>query len=182
MVEHIYDVTGMTCAACSARVKRTMDRLDGVSHCEVNLLTGKMTLGYDEKALDFTGIQAAIEKAGYGVREPELADERSVAAEEEKEQKPRSGGLSWRRCAPRQFFYLNISHMIPAITPPVPAIFHTYPIINALLQLVLASIVLWCGRGFFIRGYRSLFEKARTWTRSSPSARRLPCWRAFTRP
>ena len=160
MVEHIYDVTGMTCAACSARVKRTMDKLGGVSHCEVNLLTGKMTLGYDEKALDFMGIQAAIEKAGYGVREPELADERSVAAEEEKEQKAAFRRLVVAAVCAAPVFYLNISHMIPAITPPVPAIFHTYPIINALLQLVLASIVLWCGRGFFIRGYRSLFSKS----------------------
>ena len=143
----------------SAR-QRTMDKLDAVSHCGVNLLTGKMTLGYDEETLDFSDISAAVEKAGYGVRESELVDERSVAAEEEKEQKAAFRRLSVAAVCAAPVFYLNISHMIPAITPPVPAIFHIYPIINALIQLVLASIVPWCGRGFFIRGYRSLFSKS----------------------
>lgn len=140
------------------RVKRTMDKLDGVAHCEVNLLTGKMTLGYDEKQLDFDGIQSAIEKAGYGVREPEQEDEHAVAEEEEKERKDSFRRLMVAVVCAVPVFYLNINHMIPAITPPVPAIFNTYPIINALIQLVLACIVLWCGRGFFIRGYRSLFS------------------------
>lgn len=85
--------------------KRTMDKLDGVAHCEVNLLTGKMTLGYDEKQLDFDGIQSAIEKAGYGVREPEQEDEHAVAEEEEKE----TANDSFRRlmvavCAPSRYF------------------------------------------------------------------------------
>ena len=117
MVEHIYDVTGMTCAACSARVKRTMDKLDGVAHCEVNLLTGKMTLGYDEKQLDFDGIQSAIEKAGYGVREPEQEDEHAVAEEEEKERKDSFRRLMVAVVCAVPVFYLNINHMIPAITP-----------------------------------------------------------------
>lgn len=117
MVEHIYDVTGMTCAACSARVKRTMDKLDGVAHCEVNLLTGKMTLGYDEKQLDFDGIQSAIEKAGYGVREPEQEDEHAVAEEEEKERKDSFRRLMVAVVCAVPVFYLNINHMIPAIIP-----------------------------------------------------------------
>ena len=159
MVERVYDVTGMSCAACSARVKRTMDKLESVSHCEVNLLTGKMTLDYDETALDFPQIQAAIEKAGYGVREPEPGTVQPEK-EEEQERTASSRRLLVAAICAAPVFYLNISHMIPAITPPVPAIFHIYPILNALIQLVLAFVVLWCGRGLFVRGYRSLFAKS----------------------
>ena len=159
MVERVYDVTGMSCAACSARVKRTMDKLESVSHCEVNLLTGKMTLDYDETALDFPQIQAAIEKAGYGVREPE-PENVQPEKEEEQERTASSRRLLVAAICAAPVFYLNISHMIPAITPPVPAIFHIYPVLNALIQLVLAFVVLWCGRGLFVRGYRSLFAKS----------------------
>lgn len=158
MLERIYDVTGMSCAACSARVKRTMDRLEGVSYCEVNLLTEKMTLRYDENTLNFAAIQSAIEKAGYGVREPEREDRRSAAEAEEKERKTSFRRLVVAAVCAFPVFLLNISHMLPMITLPLPALLQTYPILNALIQLVLASVVLWCGRSFFIRGYRSLFS------------------------
>jgi len=160
MVERIYLVSGMTCAACSARVQRVMSRTAGVSRCEVNLLTGKMTLGYDETALDFDGIRAVIEKAGYGVAEPEQVDPRRAEAEEEAEQRAARRRLWISVASAAPVFYLNLGHMIPWITPPVPGFFHTYPIINALIQLILASVVLWCGRGFFIRGYKALASKS----------------------
>lgn len=137
------------------------------------------TLGYDEKQLDFDGIQSAIEKAGYGVREPEQEDEHAVAEEEEKERKDSFRRLMVAEVCAVPVFYLNINHMIPAITPPVPAIFNTYPIINALIQLVLACIVLWCGRGFFIRGYRSLFSGSPNMDTLVAIALRPRCWRVF---
>ena len=125
MVERIYDVTGMSCAACSARVKRTMDRLEGVSTCEVNLLTGKMTLRYDENTLDFAAIQSAIEKAGYGVREPERADRRAAAEAEEKERKASFHRLVVAAVCAFAVLLLKISQMLPMIPLPLPALLQT---------------------------------------------------------
>ena len=65
MKKQTYNVTGMTCAACSARVEKAVSRLDGVSACNVNLLTNSMVV---EGEADLDTIKAAVEKAGYGIK------------------------------------------------------------------------------------------------------------------
>ena len=62
-------VTGMSCAACSAAVKRAVSRLDGVESCDVNIATEKMDVVFDETRLSFDAIRKAVEDAGYGVIE-----------------------------------------------------------------------------------------------------------------
>ena len=69
MVETIYSVTGMTCAACAARVEKTVAKLDGVETATVNLATEKLNLRYDEEKLDFAALQQAVSQAGYGLTE-----------------------------------------------------------------------------------------------------------------
>lgn len=61
-----YDVTGMSCAACSARVEKSVAALPGVRQVSVNLLKNSMTVDYDEQALTGGQIVAAVVKAGYG--------------------------------------------------------------------------------------------------------------------
>ena len=61
-----YDVTGMTCAACSARVEKSVSALCGVNACSVNLLKNTMSVDYDENALSSDDIVDAVTKAGYG--------------------------------------------------------------------------------------------------------------------
>lgn len=61
-----YQVTGMSCAACSSRVEKEISRLEGMEKCQVNLLTNSMNVEYDEKKLNTTDIIKAVEKAGYG--------------------------------------------------------------------------------------------------------------------
>ena len=91
MKTEIYDISGMHCAACSGAVQRVVSRLSGVSECEVNLMTEKMTVKYDEKAVSFEDFKWVIEKAGFGISE----------AKEEKETAPavrrHFRGLSYRR-------------------------------------------------------------------------------------
>ena len=65
-MEETYDVTGMSCAACSARVQKCVSALPGVEVCSVNLLKNSMVVTYDDKALSAGQIVAAVEKAGYG--------------------------------------------------------------------------------------------------------------------
>lgn len=66
MKKEVYDITGMTCSACSARVEKTAHKLPGVTNVSVNLLTNNMRIEYDEAQLSPADITAAIEKAGYG--------------------------------------------------------------------------------------------------------------------
>lgn len=69
MAEKTYKVTGMSCAACAAAVKKAVYGLDGVTSCDVNVATDKMTVNFDEKSLDFDSIKSAVEGAGYGLEE-----------------------------------------------------------------------------------------------------------------
>ena len=71
MKESTYNVTGMTCSACSAAVSRAVNKLDGVNTADVNLATETLHVSYDESKLDFNAIQAAVERAGYGLVEPQ---------------------------------------------------------------------------------------------------------------
>ena len=61
-----FDITGMTCSACSARVEKSVAKLPGIQEVSVNLLKNSMVASYDETALDTGQIIQAVEKAGYG--------------------------------------------------------------------------------------------------------------------
>ena len=67
MQEQTYLVTGMSCSACAAHVKRAVEKLDGVAGSEVNSATDTMTVTYDETAVNFEALQHAVENAGYGL-------------------------------------------------------------------------------------------------------------------
>ena len=69
MIEKNYQVTGMTCASCSAAVQRVLNKTEGVSSAEVNLTTETLRVQYDETKLDFERLQSIVEGAGYGFRE-----------------------------------------------------------------------------------------------------------------
>ena len=66
MKKEKYDITGMSCAACSARVEKTVGGLSGIDNVAVNLLTNSMQVSYDENVLSQQDIMQAVEGAGYG--------------------------------------------------------------------------------------------------------------------
>ena len=66
-----FNVTGMTCAACQANVTRRVQKLEGVKDVDVNLLSGRMTVEYDESALTAPAICAAVQEIGYGASDAE---------------------------------------------------------------------------------------------------------------
>ena len=66
MTKKSFDITGMTCAACSARVEKSVSETAGVDKAAVNLLTNSMEVVYDESSITPEGIISAVEKAGYG--------------------------------------------------------------------------------------------------------------------
>ena len=78
-----FNVTGMTCSACSAHVEKAVSRLDGVQKAEVSLMTNSMTVQYDEDVLSPGGIIDAVIHAGYGASLPETAAVKAAAARPE---------------------------------------------------------------------------------------------------
>src|SRR6266508_1176279 len=67
--EVTFPVTGMTCASCVRRIEKALNKVDGVEQASVNLATEKATVRYDSAVTSTAQMQAAVEKAGYGVRE-----------------------------------------------------------------------------------------------------------------
>lgn len=67
MKKEVINITGMTCSACSSRIEKTVSELNGVQKADVNLLTNKMMLEYNEKSISLEKVIEAIEKIGYGV-------------------------------------------------------------------------------------------------------------------
>ena len=76
MSEKSYDITGMTCSACAAHIKKTVDKIDGVEKSDVNIATEKMTVQYDETAVSFDDLKSAVEGAGYGIKEPKRPEKK----------------------------------------------------------------------------------------------------------
>src|SRR5690348_13181103 len=67
--EVTFGVTGMTCASCVRRIEKTLGKVPGVAQATVNLATEKATVTFDPNAATLDGMKAAVEKAGYGVRQ-----------------------------------------------------------------------------------------------------------------
>ena len=165
MREERYDISGMHCAACSASVEKVTRRLPGVERSDVNLTTGVMTICYDESQVTPEQIVAKVEKAGFGATlqsdEPAaVPQEAADTAEQELRQKKRE--LITAAVFSVALLYVSMGQMLPFGLPalPLPDIvsMHTHPVNFALLQLLLAIPVLYCGRHFFTGGFKALFH------------------------
>ena len=165
MREEKYDISGMHCAACSASVERVTRKLPGVERSEVNLTTGIMTICYDEAQVGPEQIVAKVEKAGFGAtlhaekKEEVVSDAKGTeeaALQRKKIELIVAGVFSL------VLLYVSMGQMLPFGLPslPLPDIFsmHTHPVNFAILQLLLTIPVLYCGRNFFIGGFKALFH------------------------
>lgn len=116
-----FDVTGMTCSACSARIEKSVSKLPGIKEVSVNLLKNSMVASYDESILDTSGIIQAVEKAGYGAIPKTLAQsgskpavaagkpEISTAQKDHKQMKQR---LLLSAVFTIPLFYISMGHMM----------------------------------------------------------------------
>ena len=156
-------VTGMSCAACSARVEKAVSKVEGVTSCSVSLLTNSM--GVEGTAADQAIIQA-VEAAGYGVSVKGEAAEHSgassMAAEEEMLKDHDTPVLKRRLLASLGFLivlmYFSMGHMMWGW--PLPAFFENNHIAMGLVQLLLTGIVMVINQKFFISGFTSLAHRA----------------------
>lgn len=151
-----YIISGMSCAACSASVNRVITRLDGVTECDVNLITGKMTVIYDETKTGQADFVRVVEKAGFGI-EPDVQKQEKKPEKKEKE----NSVLPILITAVFSGLLLLIS-MGPMLINGFPLPSFIDPEINpynyAITQLLLTLPALFTGRKFFIKGIPLLFR------------------------
>lgn len=156
-----YTVTGMSCAACSARVEKAVGKVPGVTECSVSLLTNSLGVEGDASAEE---IIRAVEEAGYGaqVKGSGVKKSSSTAAQEELLQDQETPKLKKRLISSLIFLavlmYFSMGHMMWGF--PVPAALeHNYAALG-LLQLLLTAAVMVINQKFFISGIRSLLHGA----------------------
>lgn len=162
-----YNVTGMSCAACSARVEKAVSKVPGVTSCSVSLLTNSM--GVEGNASP-TDIIAAVEEAGYGASEKgaeHSAGKAGIAgmsiAEAEDSLKDRETPKMKRRliaslCFLIPLMYFSMGHMM--WNWPVPSFLEGNHVAMGLIQLLLTTAVMVINQKFFISGFKGLIHRA----------------------
>ncbi len=155
-----YTVTGMSCAACSARVEKAVSKVPGVASCSVSLLTNSMGV---EGTADAGAVIKAVEEAGYGASQKAGQEgARPLSAAEEALADHETPVLKQRLYASLGFLlvlmYVSMGHMMWGW--PLPAFLGKNHVAAGLLQLLLTVIIMVVNQKFFISGYKSLWHKA----------------------
>lgn len=152
-----FNVTGMSCAACSSRVEKAVSKVAGVQSCSVSLLTNSMGV---EGSASEESIIAAVEKAGYGAS---VADaEKKQSAETDQLKDKDTPVLMHRLIASVGFLvvlmYISMGHMMWGW--PLPAFFADNHIAMGLAQLLLCVIIMVINQKFFISGFKGLIHRS----------------------
>ncbi len=150
-----FNITGMSCAACSARVEKAVSAIEGVESCSVNLLTDSMTVEGD---VTDSEIIEAVTYAGYGASsaEGEVKNERAVTKKED-ESAPILARLVFSLVFLAFLMYLSMGHMVGL---PQMKYFHGNPLASGLTQMLLSLAVMVINQKFFINGIKGLLHKA----------------------
>ena len=148
-----YNVTGMSCAACSSRVEKAVSRVPGVTSCSVSLLTNSM--GVEGNASSHDIIQA-VEQAGYGASLKGAGKEQVSMSEAEEALADHETPVLRRRLIASVGFllilmYFSMGHMMWGW--PLPAWFNDNHIAMGLVQMLLAGIIMVINQKFFISGF-----------------------------
>ena len=154
-----YEVTGMSCAACSARVEKAVSKVPGVTSCSVSLLTNSM--GVEGTATDQEIVNAVV-AAGYGAA-PKGAKKEQTAAEEEEALKDHETPKLRKRLIASVIFlvvlmYFSMGHMMWGW--PVPAAMKDNHVAMGMLQMLLTIIIMVINQKFFVSGFTSLLHGA----------------------
>lgn len=160
MRQEIYDITGMSCSACSARIEKVVGRLPGVQELSVNLLKNNMRITYDENQLTAADITEKITKLGFGafLRQPDRQQPlpQNQSMDEAQEQRRQ---LVYSLLFTLPLFYIAMGHMTGW---PLPSVLlgSENSLLQALVQLLLTIPVLFVNRRYFIHGLQNLWHKA----------------------
>ena len=149
-----FEVTGMTCAACSARVEKVTSGVPGVEKAEVNLLAGTMNVEAADSSVA-SAVETAVKNAGYGAalaggaRPPKEVPEDPLKAMKQR--------IIWSGVLLAVLMYFTMGHMVGL---SVPAWYHDNPMTAALWQLLLTVPVLCLNRSYYSRGLKALWHRS----------------------
>ena len=161
-MKQTFNVTGMTCSACSAHVEKAVNKLEAVSKAEVSLMTNSMSVEYSSDALSPQDIIHAVEQAGYGASLPQkdkstpLPDPNSQLAQELSAMKRR---LIWSFVFLIPLFYISMGHMLGA---PLPSFLMGMEnaLAFGLTQLLLTLPILYINDTYYKVGFKTLWHRA----------------------
>ena len=153
-----YNVTGMSCAACSARVEKAVSKVPGVTSCSVSLLTNSMGVEGTAAPAD---IVAAVEAAGYGAS-PKNAAAQSAAPSADALKDTETPRFKRRLIASLVFWvvlmYFSMGHML--WNWPLPGFMQGNHVAMGILQMLLTIIIMVINQKFFISGFKALWNRA----------------------
>lgn len=159
-----YIVTGMSCAACSARVERAVSQVEGVTFCAVNLLTASMGV---EGIAEPEDIIKAVEKAGYGAtikpkNNRSFSENGEAFSKEDDLTDKEASKLKKRLIASLGFLlilmYISMGHVMWGW--PLPVVLSQNPVTLAMIQCILTIIVISINRKFFVNGFQGMLHRA----------------------
>ena len=157
-----YTVTGMSCAACSARVEKAVSKVTGVTSCSVSLLTNSMGV---EGTASSSDVIAAVEAAGYGasLKRESKSDNAGSVSDAEDMLKDRDTPVLKKRliaslCLLVPLMYLSMGHMM--WDWPLPAMMAENHVAMGLIQLLFTTAIMVVNQKFFVSGFRSLWHRA----------------------
>ena len=156
-------ITGMTCAACSARIEKTIGKIDGVESCFVNLTTERMSVEFDPLKINLETIKTRIEKIGFG-----WAEIRKDTADKDKLRIEKETKTLWVKFIISAIFtvpllYISMGHMLPfGWSLPLPNIIHHHnnPLNFAITQIILTIPAIIAGYRFYIIGFRAIWIRS----------------------
>lgn len=153
-----FEVGGMMCAACSARVEKAVNAVEGVESCNVNLLLNSLSV---EGTADSKAIMAAVKKAGYTIK-PEKAEkntaEETEKNEEENPVKPFVARLVSSSVILLVLMYFSMGYVMWNF--PLPSFFEGNPVAVALVQMILSAVVMIINKNFFVGGIKGVIHKS----------------------
>ena len=164
-----FDITGMTCSACSSRVEKCVRHLDGIQEVSVNLLTNSMQADYDESKVSEEMIIAAVTKAGYGAsvksKDQRIKNERSEGKsievsnpmEVQKKQMKKRLILSFVFLIP--LMYVSMGHMV-GLSLPAFLSGTEHAVGFAMTQFLLCLPVVMINKAYYTRGFSALIHRA----------------------
>lgn len=156
-------IGGMSCAACAQRVEKAVKKLEGVTSASVNFATENATVVYEPEKIKLSSIRQTIEKTGYQVKEINKKD----AADEERQRKEKEIKILWTKFVISAVFslpllYIAMVPMVKIIPLPFPAKLDPmhFPLLYAMVELLLVLPVIGVGYKFYTIGFKSLWQRS----------------------
>ena len=150
-----FEVGGMMCAACSARVEKAVNAVEGVESCNVNLLMNTLSV---EGSADEKAIMSAVIKAGYTIKSQSEAKNEETETKEEDSLKPYIKRLVSSSVLLLVLMYFSMGYAMWSF--PLPSFFESNPVAVAVVQLIVSAVILIINKNFFINGVKGVFHKS----------------------